>query len=164
MLAIRQPVYSKRYTIFNKHVGGRNRMPQGFHALNRLWATKDQMSETAQKLLMQWGTESEVEIVLEGGTDPELEALYFALSNITDIPSAKFNEPDMRGSCMVVTFVATDRIVAGGSELRGRRIAPYDAETFLKANTVGMPDGSRVQLSDDEIFVVVNSAFLRLAE
>ena len=164
MLAKRNTVFSKRYTIFNKHVGGRNRLPQGFHALNRLWATKDRMSEQAQMLLTQWASESEVEIVLEGGTDPELEALYLALSNIPDIPSAKFNEPDMRDSCMVVTFVATDRIVAGGSELRGRRIPPYEAEAFLKENTVSMPDSSRVQLTDNEIFVVVNSAFLRLSD
>lgn len=155
---------SKRYTIFNKHVGGRNRMPQGFHALNRLWATKEKMSGLAQMRLTQWANESEVEVVLEGGTDPELEALFIALSNIKEIPAAKFNEPDMRDSCMVVTFVATDRIVAGGQELRGRRVPPYEAVAYLKANTVGMPDDTRIQLTDDEIVVVQNIAYLRLAD
>lgn len=154
---------AKRYTIFNKHIGGSNRLPQGFHGLNRLHSTKGQMSQAAQDLLNEW-CKTETEVVLMGGTDSDLESLAHALGNIPELPSAKFNEPDLRDSCTVVTFVATDRIVAGGSELRGKRIAPFNADEFLNANTVSMPDGSSVQLTADEIFVVVNIAFLRLAD
>jgi hypothetical protein len=154
---------AKRYTIFNKHIGGSNRLPQGFHGLNRLHSTKDQMSQAAQNLLNEW-SKTETEVVLMGGTDSELEALAQALGNIPELPSAKFNEPDLRDSCTVVTFVATDRIVAGGLELRGNNVKPFKAVEFLKTNTVGLPDGSRVNLTDDEIFVAVNIAFLRLAD
>lgn len=154
---------AKRYTIFNKHIGGSNRLPQGFHGLNRLHSTKDQMSQAAQNLLNEW-SKTETEVVLMGGTDSELEALAQALGNIPELPSAKFNEPDLRDSCTVVTFVATDRIVAGGLELRGNNVKPFKAVEFLKTNTVGLSDGSRVHLTDDEIFVVSNIAFLRLAD
>lgn len=154
---------AKRYTIFNKHIGGSNRLPQGFHGLNRLHSTKDQMSQAAQNLLNEW-SKTETEVVLMGGTDSELEALAQALGNIPELPSAKFNEPDLRDSCTVVTFVATDRIVAGGLELRGNNVKSFKAVEFLKTNTVGLPDGSRVHLTDDEIFVAVNIAFLRLAD
>ena len=154
---------AKRYTIFNKHIGGSNRLPQGFHGLNRLHSTKDQMSQAAQNLLNEW-SKTETEVVLMGGTDSELEALAQALGNIPELPSAKFNEPDLRDSCTVVTFVATDRIVAGGLEIRGNNVKPFKAVEFLKTNTVGLPDGSRVNLTDDEIFVAVNIAFLRLAD
>lgn len=154
---------AKRYTIFNKHIGGSNRLPQGFHGLNRLWSTKPTMSPEAQALLDEW-SKTETEVVLMGGTDLELEALAQALGNISELPSAKFNEADLRDSCTVVTFVASDRIVSGGLELRGNNVKPFKAVDFLKTNTVGMHDGSRVQLTDDEIFVVVNIAFLRLAD
>jgi len=154
---------AKRYTIFNKHIGGSNRLPQGFHGLNRLWSTKPTMSPEAQALLDEW-SKTETEVVLMGGTDLELEALAQALGNISELPSAKFNEADLRDSCTVVTFVASDRIVSGGLELRGNNVKPFKAVDFLQTNTVGMHDGSRVQLTDDEIFVVVNIAFLRLAD
>lgn len=152
----------KRYTIFNKHIGGSNRLPQGFHGLNRLWSTKDSMSPEAQLLLDEW-RKSETEVVLMGGNDEQLEALAAALANITELPSAKFNEADLRDSCTVVTFVATDRIVSGGNEVRGMNIKPYEVEEHLTKNTVRMPEG-RVQLTPDEIFVVANIAYLRLAD
>lgn len=152
----------KRYTIFNKHIGGSNRLPQGFHGLNRLWATKLKMSPEAQALLEAW-SQSETEVVLMGGTDQQLEALASALKNIPELPSAKFNEADLRDSCTVVTFVATDRIVAGGNDVRGFNIKPYEIEDYLTKNTVRMP-GERVQLTPDEIFVVANIAYLRLAD
>lgn len=152
----------KRYTIFNKHIGGSNRLPQGFHGLNRLHSTKTKMSPEAQALFVEW-EKSETEVVLMGGNDEQLEALAAALANITELPSAKFNEADLRDSCTVVTFVATDRIVAGGNELRGMNVKPYEAEDFLAKNTVRMQEG-RVQLTPDEIFVVANIAYLRLAD
>lgn len=152
----------KRYTIFNKHIGGSNRLPQGFHGLNRLHSTKSKMSPEAQALFDEW-SKSETEVVLMGGNDEQLEALAAALANITELPSAKFNEADLRDSCTVVTFVATDRIVAGGNEVRGMNVKPYEVEDYLARNTVRMPD-DRVQLTSDEIFVVANIAYLRLAD
>lgn len=71
------------------------------------------MSDEARALLTEWSTQSEVEVVLKGGTDEELEALFSALQKIDSIPSAKFNEPDLRNSCTIVTFVASERIVSG---------------------------------------------------
>ncbi len=130
--------------------------------MNRLWSTKDSMSPEAQFLLDEW-RKSETEVVLMGGNDEQLEALAAALANITELPSAKFNEADLRDSCTVVTFVATDRIVAGGNDVRGFNIKPYEIEDYLTKNTVRMP-GERVQLTPDEIFVVANIAYLRLAD
>lgn len=153
---------AKRYTIFNKHIGGSNRLPQGFHGLNRLHSTKANMSPEAQALFAKW-EKSETEVVLIGGNDEQLEALAAALANITELPSAKFNEADLRDSCTVVTFVATDRIVACGNEVRGMNVKPYEIEDYLAKNTVRMPEG-RVQLTPDEIFVVANIAYLRLAD
>lgn len=155
---------SKRYTIFNKHVGGSNRLPQGFHVLNRLWATKDNMSKEAQKTLQQWAVESEIEVVLMGGTDSELETLFEAVNSIPEIPSAKFNEPDMRDACMAITFVATDRIVVGSAEVRNRRIPSFETIAYLLDNEVSMPDGSMVKLTPAEVTVAASIAYLRLAD
>lgn len=155
-------MYSKRYSIFNKHIGGSNQLPQGFHGLNSLLSPKNKMSDEARALLTEWSTQSEVEVVLKGGTDEELEALFSALQEIDSIPSAKFNEPDLRNSCTIVTFVASERIVAGGILLRGNRVSSFDAEEFLYNNPVKVGNDF-VELTKDEIFVVVNTAFLHLA-
>lgn len=154
---------AKRYTIFNKHIGGSNRLPQGFHGLNSLHANVPLMSDEAKKLMALW-CETQTEVVLMGGSDEQLEALAAALSKISYLPSAKFNEADLRNSCTVVTFVASDRIVAGGLALRGYDIPPFKAEEFLKNNPIEIGEGETIQLTDDEIFVVANVAYLRLAD
>lgn len=152
---------AKRYSIFNMYVGGSNILPQGFHGLNSLWSNKDSMTPEAQKLFEHWAKESEVEVVLKGGDDNILEALYLALSKIPEIPSAKFNEPGMRQCCTIVTFVASDKIVAAGLQLRNKRILPHEAESYLSVTEIIMPNGN-VMLTANEIFVAANIAYLPL--
>lgn len=152
---------AKRYSIFNMYVGGSNILPQGFHGLNSLWSNKDSMTPEAQKLFEHWAKESEVEVVLKGGDHDKLEALYRALSKIPEIPSAKFNEPGMNECCTIVTFVATDKIVSAGFELRNKRILFDDAESYLLKNAIAMPTGN-VMLTPDEIFLAANIAYLPL--
>lgn len=152
---------AKRYSIFNMYVGGSNILPQGFHGLNRLWSTKDFMTPESQQLFDHWAKESEVEVVLKGGDHDKLEALYLALSKIPEIPSAKFNEPGMNQCCTIVTFVATDKIVCAGFELRNKRILFDDAESYLLKNAISMPTGN-IMLTSEEIFVASNIAYLPL--
>jgi len=152
---------AKRYSIFNMYVGGSNILPQGFHGLNSLWSNKDSMTPKAQKLFEHWAKESEVEVVLKGGDHDKLEALYRALSKIPEIPSAKFNEPGMNECCTIVTFVASDKIVSAGLELRNKHILPHEAESYLLASAIIMPTGN-MMLTADEIFVASYIAYLPL--
>lgn len=154
---------SKRYSILNFYIRGSNVTPQVCHGLNRLWANKEDMTPEAKSLFSNWVSESEVEIILQGGNHKDLEELYLALSSIPCIPSAKFNEgqDDLCGSCTVVTFIASDRIVVAGGVLRGNNIAPVAAFDYLISNKIEVNE-EWVSLSSFEAFVASKVAYLSL--
>lgn len=154
---------SKRYSIMNFYIRGSNVTPQVCHGLNRLWANKSSMSDAAVTLFTDWVDHSEVEIILQGGKQKELEEFYSVLTEIENIPSAKFNEgqDDLCGVCTVVTFVASDRIVAAGDYLRANRASPATAVEVLSKASIVLND-EFITLTDSEIFVVCKIAFLPL--
>jgi len=154
---------SKRYSILNFYIRGSNVTPQVCHGLNRLWANKADMTPEAKSLFSNWVTESEVEVILQGGNHKDLEELYLALSSIPFIPSAKFNEgqDDLCGVCTVVTFVASDRIVAAGGVLRSKNIAPADAFDYLMGNKIEVFE-EWVSVNKFEAFVASKIAYLSL--
>lgn len=154
---------SKRYSILNFYIRGSNVTPQVCHGLNRLWANKEEMTTEAKELFSNWASESEVEVILQGGNHKDLEELYLALSSIPFIPSAKFNEgqDDLCGTCTVVTFVASDRIVVAGGILRGKNIAPVDAFDYLMNNKIEV-NTALVSLGSFEAFVASKVAYLPL--
>lgn len=159
----------KRYTIFNLYIRGGNQSPQACHALNNLWKKNEhnEFSPEAKDLFFAWAFNSEVEIMLQGGYHIDLENLYSALSRITDIPSAKFNESveALNGACTVVTFVATERMVALNNYIRANKYTPANA--IVKVTGVDVPfsdttKGTFVPTAD-EIFVASKVSFLSLA-
>lgn len=154
---------SKRYSIMNTYIRGSNVTPQVCHGLNRLWAGKDTMSPEANALFTEWVNNSEVEIVLQGGKHKELEDLYTSLKDIPSIPSAKFNEggDELCFSCTVVTFVASDRIVAAGDYLRSHRASPATAFDVLEKASIVLNEET-ITLTASEIYVACNIAFLSL--
>jgi hypothetical protein len=154
---------SKRYSIVNFYIRGSNVTPQVCHGLNRLWENKATMTPEANSLFSEWVNDSETEVILQGGRHKDLEELYLALSSITSIPSAKFNEgqDDLCGACTVVTFVASDRIVAGGEYLRSNRILPADAFDVLSSMSITL-NGQPIMLNSFESFVASKIAFLPL--
>lgn len=158
----------KRYSILNKHIQGSNAIPQTAHGLNNLWVkySSGKMSDNAAALFKEW-SESEhgqVEIVLRGGSHRSLTDLYDALVKVTNVPCSKFNETedDLCGACTVVSFVATDRIVCAGNYVRANRLNPYNVEEWLKNAVINDSEGNEFKLTDDEIFIVSNIAFLGL--
>lgn len=154
---------SKRYSILNFYIRGSNVTSQACHGLNRLWANKTAMTSEADTLFTEWVESSEVEIILQGGKHKDMEELYLALSSIPSIPSAKFNEgeDDLCGACTVVTFVASDRIVAAGDYLRSNRITPVDAFDVLTKTPIIMNEKT-ILMNAYEAFVASKIAFLPL--
>lgn len=128
-------------------------------------AYANEFSEKAKELFLDWAYKCEIEVVLKGGDDEALEKLYESLSKIEEIPCAKFNEPGMRGMCTVVTFVANERIISGVNFVRENRLNPrnvVETLTGTEVNHINKEEKDFV-LSDDEIFVVSQVAFLPLA-
>ena len=154
---------SKRYSILNFYIRGSNVTPQVCHGLNRLWANKSTMTPEANSLFSEWVDTSETEVILQGGNHKDLEALYSALSSINTLPSAKFNEgqDDLCGSCTVVTFVASDRIVAAGDYLRSHKASPATAINVLDNASIILNE-EIINLTTAEIYVASNIAFLSL--
>jgi len=152
----------KRYNIINMYIQGSNVSPQVSHGLNNLWKSLDQMSLDAKSLFLHWAHSSEVEINLQGGSHKDLEALYASLKDIQDIPSAKFNESQdaLCGACTVVTFVASERIVAINNYIRYNRVKKKDfyklrSLTFRELEIPVMDDemDKSAEISDSEINV-----------
>lgn len=154
---------SKRYSIMNFYIRGSNVTPQVCHALNRLWSGRSKMTVEAQALFAEWDETSETEVILQGGKHKELEDFYTALSAIKNVPSAKFNEgqDDLCGVCTVVTFIASERVVAAGEYLRANRASPATAADILSTALIVINEET-FQLTDDEIFLACNTAFLPL--
>lgn len=154
---------SKRYSIMNFYIRGSNVTPQVCHGLNRLWSSRSKMSVDAQALFNEWDETSEIEVILQGGKHKELEDFYMALTAIKSVPSAKFNEgqDDLCGVCTVVTFIASDRVVAAGDYLRANHALPATAADMLSTALIVINEET-VQLTDDEIFLACNTAFLPL--
>lgn len=159
--------FSKRYTIMNFYVRGSNQIPQYGHGLNNLWkkAYLNHFSPEAAELFIDWAYNGETEVFLQGGDDDAMEKLFAELEGIKSIPSAKFNEPGMRGTCSVVTFVANERIISGINFARNNRLTPYNVEAELTGKEIDHvnPDESKFVLTDEEVFVVSKVAFMPLA-
>jgi hypothetical protein len=169
----------KRYTIFNFYCRAGNQSPQSCHALNNLWKQVDSSKdEVAVASFKDWAYNHETEIMLMGGDHEAMESLYLALSNISGVLSSKFNEPGMRDTCAVVSFVASVRIVAGVNYVRNNRLNPANAQAELvKTKFVDfndtivlskLNDGEEVStsfnlLTQNEIFVISQVAFLPLS-
>lgn len=154
---------SKRYSIMNFYIRGSNVTPQVCHGLNRLWSGRSKMSSDAQALFTKWDETSETEVILQGGNHKELEDLYTALSAIKNVPSAKFNEgqDDLCGVCTVVTFIASERVVAAAEYLRANRASPATAADVLSTAIIIINE-ERFHLTNDEVFLACNTAFLPL--
>lgn len=169
----------KRYTIFNLYIQGSSQLPQACHGLNNLWKKVPTMSPEALELFNKWANESEVEILLQGGYNSSLEDLYAVLSNIENIPSAKFNESmeALNGACTVVTFIANEHIVAANNFIRQHRLTPANAVEKLGNTAFLMKDDKKTltyqekdnthlmvdYLTEEEIYVASKIAFLSLA-
>lgn len=157
----------RRYTIFNLYIRGSNQSPQACHALDGLYDKRDngEMSAEAVSLFKHWSKNSKVEIMLQGGYHKDLEDLYTALSKITSLPSAKFNESmeALNGACTVVTFVANDRIAAGGHYVRMNRVSPANINSLLEVSATDLGLDGGPNLTEDEVFVISQVAFLPLA-
>ncbi len=159
--------FTRRYTIFNLYIRGSNQSPQATHALMELVKKRDSgaMTQEAKDLFNHWANKAMVEIMLQGGYHADLEKLYEALSKIPSLPSAKFNESveALNGACTVVTFVANDRIAAAGHYVRMNRITPAKINDLLvvSAQELGLEGGPN--LTEEEVFVVSQVAFLPLA-
>lgn len=159
----------KRYTIFNFYVRGSNQSPQACHGLNNLWKKSlNHNDPEAVALFHDWANNHETEVMLQGRDDKELENLYDSLSNIKGVLSAKFNEAGLRDACTVVTFVASEAIVAGVNYVRGNRLTPYNVKEKFSTPPVEFWENDinwplKRGLTDSEIDVVAMVAFLPLA-
>lgn len=159
--------FTRRYTIFNLYIRGSNQSPQATHALMELIKKRDNdaMTQEAKDLLNHWANKSMVEIMLQGGYHADLEKMYEALSKIPSLPSAKFNESveALNGACTVVTFVANDRIAAAGHYIRQNRITPARVKDLLYVSMEDLGLEAGPNLTEDEVFVVSQVAFLPLS-
>lgn len=159
----------KRYTIFNLYIRGSNQLPQSTHGINNLWKKErnGEFSPIASKLFLDWAFKSEVEVMLQGGYHEDLEALHETLTKMTDIPSAKFNESmqALNGACTLVTFVASERVVAVNNHIRSNRFTPANVVEKLRGQNVPFGDSAKGTFvpTEDEIFVASKVSFLPLA-
>lgn len=150
----------KRYNILNMYIQGSNVSPQVSHGLNNLWKLRNFMSPEAKHLFDTWAYDHEVEINLQGGYHTALEELYENLQAIPEIPSAKFNESQeaLCGACTVVTFVASERIVAINNYIRANRVSnkriheiKYLSYEELGIEAIKVNDSANI--TEEEIFV-----------
>ena len=159
--------FEKRYSVINFYVNGGSVVPQYGHGTSNLW--KDmyagKFTEEAKELFLKWAYEAETEVVLKGGDDESMEALFADLQKLEGIPSAKFNEPAMRGTCTVVTFVAPDSLISAGHYIRGNRLTPFNAVQELTGKVIPHIDPTQGSflLNDTEIAIISKLAFMPLA-
>lgn len=158
---------SKRYTVLNFYIRGSSQIPQSNHGASNLWKkfVSKEFCQQANKLFDNWAFKAETEVVLQGGDDEAMEKLFAELDAIKHLPSAKFNEPGLRGTCTVVTFVADERIVSGNNHVRNNRLTPANVVESLKGVLVEHVDAYKEPfvLTDDEIAVISKIAFMPLA-
>lgn len=159
--------FSKRYTVLNFYIRGSSQIPQSNHGISNLWKKffSKELCEQADELFNNWAFKAETEVVLQGGDDEAMEKLFTELDAIKHLPSAKFNEPGLRGACTVVTFVADERIISGINFARNNRFTPYNVVEELTGKEIDHvnPDESKFVLTDEEVFVVSKVAFMPLA-
>lgn len=151
---------AKRYSILNKYIRGSNIPPQVVHGLNNLWkdVNKDLMTPEAKALFLDWAFNSEIEIHLQGGGHSELELLFNKIQSLKNIPVSKFNEAEeeLNGSCTIVSFVASERIVAANNYIRFQRVPKKDVFNVLSklsAEELDLAPNNFVSLNANEIFV-----------
>jgi len=158
---------SKRYTVLNFYIRGSSQIPQSNHGGSNLWKkfVSKEFCQQANELFDNWAFKAETEVVLQGGNDEAMEKLFAELDMIKHLPSAKFNEPGLRGTCTVVTFVADERIVSGNNHVRNNRLTPANVVESLKGVLVEHVDAYKEPfvLTDDEIAVISKIAFMPLA-
>lgn len=159
--------FSKRYTVLNFYIRGSSQIPQSNHGMSNLWKkfVSKELCQQANELFDNWAFKAETEVVLQGGDDEAMEKLFAELDVIKHLPSAKFNEPGLRGTCTVVTFVADERIVSGNNYVRNNRLTPANVVESLKGVLVEHVDAYKEPfvLTDDEIAVISKIAFMPLA-
>lgn len=122
---------SKRYSVINQYIKSGCIAPQVCHGLNNLWKLVPTMSQEQKNVFLDWAENSEYEIHLHGGDDEALEKLYETVKSIDGIPVSKFNEPGLRNSCTVVSFVASERIVAANNYIRWNRVPMKNVVNIL---------------------------------
>ena len=151
--------FSKRYTVLNFYIRGSSQIPQSNHGISNLWKKffSKELCEQADELFNNWAFKAE--------TEEAMEQLFTELDAIKHLPSAKFNEPGLRGAGTVVTFVADERIISGINFARNNRLTPYNVEAELAGKEIDHvnPDESKFVLTDEEVFVVSKVAFMPLA-
>lgn len=156
----------KRYTVVNSYIGGSNILPQTLHGINDLWLnySTQMFSKEASENWIDWAKNGKTEVVLTGLDHAGLEKMYESFSKINDIPIVKFNESmeAMNGCCTIVSFVVSERIVAGGFYARNARLTPYNVVEGLSGASIPHVDQSLPDfvLSDEEIEVISKIAFL----
>lgn len=160
---------AKRYSIMNFYVKGSSVTPQTNHGISSLVKRhlSGNMSQEASALFTHWLFESETEVLLEGSSDLDhagLETFYLWLQDIPSIPSAKFNEVGLNNTCTVVTFVASDRIVAINNYIRRNRINVFEAgfESNIPFARLLMEDETALDFSSSEIAVAAKISCLKL--
>lgn len=160
--------FSKRYSIINFYVNGSSQIPQYGHGINNLWkgCYSDLFSKEAKELFLEWAFNGETEVVLKGGDHESMEKLFEEVSQIKNLPSSKFNEIGMCGTCSVVTFVADERIISGVNFARNNLFTPYNVVSNLTDKEIDHVDHEKekIILTSNEIFVVSKVAFLPLAQ
>lgn len=156
----------KRYTVVNSYVGGSNILPQTLHGINDLWLNyaSKKFSKSASENWINWATNGKTEAVLTGLDHAGLEKLYADFSKVEEIPVVKFNESmeAMNGCCTIVSFVVSEKIVAGGFYARNARLTPYNVVEGLQG--VLIPNINKDEpgfvLTEEEILVISKIAFL----
>jgi hypothetical protein len=151
------------------YIRGSNLLPQSTHGINNLWKKERAgvFSPIASKLFLDWAFKSEVEVMLQGGSHADLEALHETLTKMPDLPSAKFNESmeALNGACTLVTFVASERVVAVNNHIRANQFNRANVVEKLRGQNVPFTDSAKGTFvpTEDEIFVASQVSFLSLA-
>lgn len=151
---------AKRYSILNKYIRGSNIPPQVVHGLNNLWKdfNEDLMTPEAKSLFSDWAFNSEIEIHLQGGGHAELELLFEKIKSLKNVPVSKFNESEeeLKGACTIVSFVASERIVAANNYIRLQHVPKKDVFSVLSnlsAEDLDLNPHYFFALTENEIFV-----------
>ena len=124
----------RRYSLVNMYISGSRVSPQVSHGLNNLW--KDyigmEMSENASKTFLEWATNHETEINLNGGSHGSLCEFSCTLEDLDDIPSSIFYESQdaLNGSCAVVTFVADEKLCEIIDIIRSKGLSYDEARSY----------------------------------
>ena len=87
---------------------------QAAHCMHDMFVTYKRFNNEASDKLWTWAEHHKTMIVLNGGTDEDLQAVYdFMMKNIEDYPFELFHEPGIGNALTCVGVVFNEHMIDG---------------------------------------------------